>query len=495
MPRMRIALVSPYSWTYPGGVTRHIEALAGQFLAGGHDVRVLAPFDPDDRLAARMHAGARPESRPVPAYLVPLGRTIGLPTNGAVSNVALTANPYLRARHELEQGDFDVVHVHEPVTPIIAWDAVRHHRGPLVGTYHCYSENLVTNGMANLLGTRRAMNRLHVRIAVSEAAAWTGRRFFGGSYRVIPNGVDLHGGVGLCASATPASIPAARHPGSPVWPGLASTGCSADDPLRIVFVGQAVERKGLPVLLRAFEALREHVPATLEVIGADEEEVAPLLLDGAHGVTVLGKVDDEAKRAALQRADVLSAPSLGGESFGMVLTEAFAAGTPVVASDIAGYRDVVRIGVDGVLVPRGDATALAETLRDLALQPERTHALAAAAAVSAERYAWPKVAAQVVGVYEDVRGIPAPDGAAQRAAVRIGLRSADLGPRRPAKRLPSLEPLPTTGRRTGAFLRRGGIALAGLGAIVGSYLALDRIGLDRVAHTLVTSSPVWVLVG
>ena len=491
---MRIALVSPYSWTYPGGVTRHIEALAGQFLAGGHDVRVLAPFDPDDRLAARMHAGARPESRPVPAYLVPLGRTIGLPTNGAVSNVALTANPYLRARHELEQGDFDVVHVHEPVTPIIAWDAVRHHRGPLVGTYHCYSENLVTNGMANLLGTRRAMNRLHVRIAVSEAAAWTGRRFFGGSYRVIPNGVDLHGGVGLCASATPASIPAARHPGSPVWPGLASTGCSADDPLRIVFVGQAVERKGLPVLLRAFEALREHVPATLEVIGADEEEVAPLLLDGAHGVTVLGKVDDEAKRAALQRADVLSAPSLGGESFGMVLTEAFAAGTPVVASDIAGYRDVVRSGVDGILHQRGNATELAEALQALHYEPERRLEMARAARERAERFAWPRVAEEVLQAYEDAGAMPAIEGGLRGFGARHGFVPAD-GKRVAPQRLPRLETDPTAAKPAVAAARRIGLivlAVLGLGL---AAMALERIGVHRIVLSLLQSSPVWVVVG
>src|SRR4051794_26990120 len=159
MPRMRIALVSPYSWTYPGGVTRHIEALTEQLLAVGHDVSVLAPFDPDDRLAARMHGGARPERRPVPDYLVPLGRTLGLGFNGAVSNCPITIQPMLAARRALRGGGFDVVHLHEPVAPIIGWDSLGTPGVPLVGTFHCFSENVVTNNIANVFGARLRLNR------------------------------------------------------------------------------------------------------------------------------------------------------------------------------------------------------------------------------------------------------------------------------------------------------------------------------------------------
>jgi len=452
-------------------VTRHIEALAGELLAAGQDLRVLAPYDRDDRRSAWLHRGARPQRRSAPDWLIPLGGTIGWPSNGAVSNLAGTPSAVAKLRRELRAGGFDVVHLHEPVAPAIGWDALTSADAPLVGTFHCYSESFPPHAIAGLMGAWRKLNRLAVRIAVSDAAAWTGRRFYGGEYRIVPNGVVLPDG----------GAPAAR---------VRALG----EPLEIVFVGQAVDRKGLPILIRAFEALRGHVPARLTIVGASEPEVAPLLVDRT-GVTVLGRVPDDEKRAALERADVLAAPSLGGESFGMVLTEGFAAGTPVVASDIAGYRDVVRDGVDGLLVPRGDATALAETLRALALAPERTAALGAAAGASAERYAWPKVAAQIAVAYQDARDVPQPDGAAERAAVRIGLRSADLGPRRPARRLPSLEPAPGTTRRAGALLRRGAIALAALGAAGGSYLALERIGVDRVAHTLVTSSPSWVVIG
>ena len=467
---MRAALVSPYSWTYPGGVTRHIEALAGELVAGGHEIRVYAPFDRDTRATALMHRGARPQVRERPEWLVPLGGTIGWPLNGAVSNLAGTPSAISTLRRELRAFAPDVVHLHEPVAPVVGWDALTSADAPLVATFHCYSEVVPPHLIAALLGSRRKLNHLTLRLAVSEAAAWTGRRFHGGHYRIVPNGVTLPAG------GVPA--PRRRMPG---------------EPLRIVFVGQAVERKGLPVLLRAFEALRGQVPAELTIVGATQDEIAPLLVDAA-GVTALGRIDDDARHAALVDADVLCAPSLGGESFGMVLTEAFAAGRGVVASDIAGYRDVVADGADGLLVPRGDATKLAETLRDLALEPERTTRLGAEAARSAERYAWPRVAEQVVAAYEDARAVPAPEGAVERAAVRIGALPADGRPRSRARRLPSLEPAPP-GRRGLRIARRAVMAASIAGAGVGALLALDRIGMRPIAHALVDSQPVWVLVG
>ncbi len=463
----RIALVSPYSWTYPGGVTRHIEALAGQFLAQGHEVRVLAPYDPDDRASRWLHRGATPERRDAPEYLISLGRTIGVPANGAVSNLAPTPHGVTTMRRELRAGRFDVVHLHEPVAPTLCWDALVSTDAPLVGTFHCYSENRISNNAANLIGARRMLNHLRVRIAVSQAAAWTGRRFYGGHYRVIPNGVDV--------ALTPA-VPDPR------------------DELTIAFVGQAVERKGLGVLLRAFEALREHVPARLQIVGATREEVAPLLLD-ARGVEVLGKVDDEAKQRALAKADVLCAPSLGGESFGMVLTEAFAAGTPVIASDIAGYRDVVRPGRDGLLVDRGDATALAEALRGLWLDPRLRDRLAAGAAESAQRYGWPQVATEVLGAYADARAVPAAHGPLRRAAVGLGALPSDGAQRAPARRLPTLEPrLPGSRRPAVAVARRIGLGAAAAAGAGLAVLALHRIGLGTVLGALLDSSPVWVLV-
>ncbi|HEV3046070.1 MAG TPA: lysylphosphatidylglycerol synthase domain-containing protein [Solirubrobacteraceae bacterium] len=472
---MRIALLSPYSWTYPGGVTRHIEALAGELQAGGHDVSVLAPYDPDDRLSRRLHKGARPQARTPSERLVRLGRTAGFPANGAVSNLAPSPNAVWALREQLRRGAYDVLHIHEPVVPLLGWDALcSAGELPLVGTFHTYSENAITNGIAaSVLGGRRRMNRLHVRIAVSDAAAWTARRFYGGRYRIIPNGVQLR---------QPAHEPAPAAPG--------------DRPLRILFVGQAVQRKGLPVLLRAFEALRDQIPATLTLVGASREEVAHMMLDD-RGVQALGKVSEERKLAELERADVLCAPSLGGESFGMVLTEAFAASTPVIASDIPGYRDVLRHEQDGLLLEPGDALALAEALRALALDPARRARMAGAARERAERFAWPHVAAEVLDCYEQAVALARLGrrhgrGRLHDGALRHGFVPADLQPRIPPERLPSLMPagpaLVGRPRRLRTLRRLGVCASSVAGAGLG-WLALQRVGLTRVAASLLASKP------
>src|SRR5437764_1338762 len=335
------------------------------------------------------------------------------------------------------------------------------------------------------------MNRLHVRIAVSEAAAWTARRFYGGRYQVIPNGVHLPE-----IAATPVDPQEGRgheHPRPP-------------DPqreLRILFIGLAVDRKGLPVLLRAFEALREHAPATLTLVGPRPEDVAHMMLDD-HDVRALGMVSDQRKLEELARADVLCAPSLGGESFGMVLTEAFASATPVLASDIPGYRDVVSDGVDGELVPAGDALALAESLRRLALDPARRERMAGAARERAERFAWPHVAHEVHDCYERAISLADParrraGGAVLRGALRHGLLPADGLPRVPAQRLPSLAPAPPplVGRaRRLRTLRRLTVAASTLaGAILGG-VTLSRVsvlGGDHRALLLFALAPLAAL--
>jgi phosphatidyl-myo-inositol alpha-mannosyltransferase len=471
MANVRIALVSPYSYTYPGGVGRHVEALAEELSTQGHQVRLLAPYDPDDRLARAMHRGARPQRRPLPDHVIPLGRTIGLPMNGAVSSISLFPEAVATLGKELRSGGFDVVHVHEPNAAAAGWYATELAKGATVATFHTYSRNWVTGTLAaNPFGARRLYSKLSARIAVSEAAEWTARRFYGGRYRVVPNGVDLM-----------AARPVLDRP---------------NKRLELLFVGRAEERKGLPVLLRAFEALRgAGVDARLTVAGATRQEVAPLLLD-AEGVEVVGRVSEEEKWRLLGAVDVLCAPSLGGESFGMVLTEAFASRTPVVASKIAGYRDVVRDRQDGLLVRVGDAVELGEALRDLALDPERRARMARSARERAERFAWPQVTREVTEVYEEALAQPQPQGRAARIAVGVGAKPAEPGPRVRPRRLPSLEAKesPTARPRFARSVRRGLVATGGVAGTALAALALQRIGIESIGRAIVAATPIWVLV-
>ena len=467
---MRIALVTPYSWTYQGGVNRHIQSLAEEFISRGHYVRVIAPFDPPDRLSKVLHR-APAERLDAPDYLIPVGRTIGIGSNGSVSNIPLFPEAIRSTRRAIDEGNFDVVHLHEPITPFNGWDIATYSDTPVVGTFHAYATRPVPHRLGAFAGARRVMNHLSARIAVSEAAAWTGHRFYGGNYTIIPNGVNVE------------LAPEGPKPES--------------DHLKVLFVGRPEERKGLPVLLRAFDALKEQVPSRLAIVGADASDVRRTF---AHPeiedhIDLHGRVNGSELWRHLHEADVLCAPSLSGESFGMVLTEAFAAGTPVIASGIAGYSDVVSDGHDGVLVPPGDAQRLAEELQRARHEPDRYRRMGISARESSKRYAWDTVADQVTGVYERAIEVEQPSSVTGKLKRRMGVIPSDGLPQTFPQKLPSLDPplaaVAGAKRRLIRKVALGTAAMLGVGLAV---LAARKIGIENVGAAIVRSDISWVLI-
>ena len=466
---MRVAVVTPYSWTYPGGVNGHVRALADELVSRGHDLRVLAPWDPPGRLTRMLHR-ADPQAHVAPDYFIPLSRTKAFGANGSVSNLGVFPDGLTKMRRELRAFAPDVVHVHEPPAGPISWDVCSWPDAPVVGTFHAYSTKPLLNQVATLAGARRKFNQLAARIAVSEAAAWTGRRWFGGRYAVIPNGVHTD------------AAPDAPKP--------------ASERLRLVFVGRPEERKGLPVLLSAFSALVEHVDAGLVVVGSEPADVRSYLPDpsAASRIEALGRVSTEELWRRLHEADLLCAPSLAGESFGMVLTEAFAAGTPVLASNIAGYAEVVSDGRDGVLVPPADPQRLAEELQDLSHDRDRLAEMGRAARESAKSYAWSHVAARVAEVYERAIDLPEAEAPQERAARRLGVMPADGSPPAPARRLAPLDPERTRAGARQRLARRIGLGVTAIVGAVLTFIAAQRVGVDNVVESIVRSDITWVLV-
>lgn len=377
---MRIALVTPYDWAVPGGVQRHVTALNLAFQVAGHQVSIIAAC-----------SGRPPRCGSLPANLIRLrGTPLPMPVSGSWVRVTLSPRLYRELKAILLAGCFDVVHVHEPMMPAISMLAVYHAHvyssTAAVGTFHAYREENVGYEYGRSV-IRRLMSRLDGRIVVSEAARGYIAGYFPGDYRLISNGVDL-----------------ARFGQTDVEP----IPRFANSRPKILFVGRLEKRKGFVHLLNAFGRLRQALPrAQLIVCGAyDRKEAAPFIRQaraaGLRGINFVGWQPDDKLARYYRTADVVCVPSTGFESFGLVLVEAMASGRPVVASDIPGYRDVVRDGVEGLLVPPGDEPALAQALQALLSDPERRQQFGRNGQIRSQDFTWERVAGQVLTYYQEL---------------------------------------------------------------------------------------------
>jgi phosphatidylinositol alpha-mannosyltransferase len=361
---VRIGIVCPYSLDVPGGVQDHVRDLAETLIAMGHYVSVLAPAD---------------EDAPLPPFVVPAGRAVPVRYNGSVARLSFGPISAARVRRWIEHGDFDVLHVHEPGTPSLSLLAVLSARGPVVATFHTSMQR--SRAMAVAQGALQlVLERIAGRIAVSALARKVQVEHLGGGAVEIPNGVS----VARFATAEPL----------PGWPGEGGA---------IGFLGRFTEpRKGFAVLLSAFVALAGTRP-NLRLLVAGPGDPADLLAVVPAAVrdriVFLGLVSDVDKARMLRSVDVYAAPNTGGESFGMILTQAMAAGTPVVASDLDAFRRVLDGGEAGKLFPTGDSAALARALESLLDDPGQRRALAAHASRIVAAYDWRVVAARVLEVY------------------------------------------------------------------------------------------------
>ena len=361
---MRIGIVNPYSWDVPGGVGFHIRDLALKFRSRGHDVRVLTPSS----------------SRDLPDWISSAGQSVSVPFNGSVANISVSPAALRRTRRWLADNAFDVVHVHEPVVPSVSMAAAMLSSAPLVGTFHAALGRSVSRAIASA-PMRLYMERIGVRIAVSEEARRTLIEHHGGDAVIIPNGVET-------ASFRRASTD--------------SRWMATDSRPVIVFLGRLDEpRKGLSVFAGAIEGVLDKMPGARFLIAGrgDAPEIRRQVARFGDSVSFLGGISDEEKASLLAGASLYVAPQTGGESFGIVLVEAMAARTAVVASDIPAFRAVLEDGRAGVLFETGSSAALVDQLLGLLADKARLEGLSEAGQRASLQYDWEVVADKVFEVY------------------------------------------------------------------------------------------------
>ena len=364
---MKIAMVSPYDFTWPGGVTAHVAQLARELGRSGHEVQVLAPHSPSrESQDADLH--------------VPLGRSVPLPSGGSIARGSLSWWLYPKVRALLRKEQFDVIHLHEPMAPILPLCVLEFSDSVNVGTFHAsYARQHLYRITHPII--KRWQQRLHGNIAVSPAARRYVNNAFPGDYEIIPNGIDF------------------KHFSTDVAP----MPQYQDGKINILFVGRLEKRKGLRYLLEAYGKLKWDLPnIRLIVVGPgnpDKESYRVMSSQNLQDVEFVGLVSYDDLPRYYASADIFCSPATGAESFGIVLLEAMSAGKPVVASDIEGFRGVMTHGEQGLLVPKKDSNALAEALGMLARDPELGRKLGGNGNRLAKEYRWEVVAGRVEAYY------------------------------------------------------------------------------------------------
>ena len=362
---MKIGLVTPYVYPLPGGVNEHVRFLYENLRLNGHDVRIITSS----------HGLQRSSEGDV----IRIGKGFSMPSNGSVGTITFSPRYVSQVQKVLDRERFDLLHFHEPFVPFLSPIVLRQSTSVNVATFHAYGGF----SPAYELGKRALRGyagRLHGRIAVSAAASHFVDRFFPGDYKVIPNGVDL--------GRFQRAVPIAR------W---------QDGTPNVLFVGRLEDRKGLPHLLKAFRLMRKSgIECRLLVAGSgpqEREDRRYVMTRGLTNVVFLGRVTDSEKSQLFKTADVFVSPATGRESFGIVLLEAMASGTPIVCSDIHGYKGVVQRGRQAILVPPHDAKALAAGISELVADPALRAQMGAAGLARAEQFSWEHVTAKVEDYY------------------------------------------------------------------------------------------------
>ncbi len=403
---MKIGLVCPYIYPGSGGVAQHVGHLYENLRQRGHDVRIITASHGPQRASE--------------GDILRIGVGFSVPLNGSMGTLTFSPRYISQVRDLLARERFDVLHLHEPFVPFLSLFLLRESRSVNVATFHAYAGFSPSYEVGSRVMKAHAA-RLHGRIAVSAAARHFIDRFFPGDYKVIPNGVDVPRFAGAVALAR--------------W---------QDGTPNVLFVGRHEPRKGLLDLLKAHRILRRTgYQNRLLVVGSGPQEREArryVATRGLKEVEFLGRVSDAEKAQLFRTADVYASPATGGESFGIVLLEAMAAGAPIVASDIHGYKGVVRRGRDGLLVPRRDPKALATAIARLLDDPLLRASMSAEGQARAEDFSWPRVTARV----EDYYGFVIRRLAASQRRCRPTFGQPSLSRRRsgPSRRRP-----PTRSRR------------------------------------------------